>query len=110
MLYTEVLEALDTDEHLEHFGIKGMRWGQRRQADVNTATGSTDKPYSKKFSLKNVSTRTKVEAGAGVAAALLIGVGARKIHGLKLNNAALIKDLENSKIPGMRVDGFRIHV
>ena len=49
MLYSEV------EDHLEHFGVKGMKWGVRREISVNTskaayATAKRDRKASVKLS------------------------------------------------------------
>ena len=70
MLYTEVLELLESDENLEHFGTKGMRWGQRKQ--------QTNSQKTPRKSMPKISNRAKVELGVGAAALVLGIVGAKK--------------------------------
>lgn len=72
MLYTEVLERLESDEHLEHFGTKGMRWGQRKQQETSGSTNGSNRQLPK------ISNRAKVELGVGAAALVLGIVGAKK--------------------------------
>lgn len=87
MLYTEVLELLESDEHLEHFGIKGMHWGSRKS--------QTSDPNSGGKMHKPMSTQTKKKIATGVGAALLgglaVGLAGKHLKQIKQDKALLDK-------------------
>lgn len=59
-------QVMDTDEFLEHFGVKGMKWGVRKERD------SGSKQPHKVFNKRNAAIAGGVLAvGAGVAVAVL---------------------------------------
>ena len=92
-IYT--LSNLNSDEYLEHFGIKGMKWGHRKERisygsgkGKNGRKGLTDEQKKK--------LKKGIAIGAGVAA----GVGLATYGGYKLNkkivNNLKYKDLSKS--------------
>jgi hypothetical protein len=68
--YTSMDEFLshssDDDEILEHFGIKGMKWGQRKQQDSGSPSSSSAPAEKKK-----ILTGKRVAVGLAVAAGTL---------------------------------------
>ncbi len=91
-IYT--LSNLNGDEYLEHFGVKGMKWGHRKERTSygvgrrkNGRKGLTDEQKKK---LK------RVAIGVGVAA----GIGAAAYGGYKLNKKIVknltAKDMRNA--------------
>lgn len=71
MLYTEVLEALESDEHLEHFGIKGMHWGSRRASNSNTGSDSKQHTPMSGQTKKKIATTVGAVALGGLSAVVL---------------------------------------
>ena len=80
--------TLDTEVALEHYGVKGMRWGRR-----GTHQPDSDKPAGR--SKKKTAAKVAVTIGAGLAAqAAATYIGAKV--GAKLG--AKFADLEADKI------------
>ena len=77
MLYSEIAQTNKDEDFLEHFGVKGMRWGHRKQQETS---GSGRK-------LPKVSNRTKVEIGIGATALVLGVVGGRKLRDVRYSTA-----------------------
>lgn len=69
-----------TKDILEHFGVKGMKWGQRRQEKLYNRY--IQKGYTKKAAAEKAEKRRKIEKGlaiaAGVAGTALVTYGATK--------------------------------
>ena len=76
--------TLDTEVALEHYGVKGMKWGRRR-----THQPDSDKPAGR----SKIKTVAKV---AGTLGAVLAAQAAGRYVGLKLGD--LLDDLEDDKI------------
>lgn len=55
----------EIDDFLEHFGVKGMRWGVRKANDTEDSSKSKLSPKT----MRNL----KIAAGVGVGAAVLVG-------------------------------------
>lgn len=66
----------DVDTHLSHYGIKGMRWGQRK---------SQDSGESKTKRVAKVSAGVAVAAGAGYALYLINKSGSTKMSSISSN-------------------------
>ena len=69
-----------TKDILEHFGVKGMKWGQRRQEKLYNRY--IQKGYTKKAAAEKAEKRRKIEKGlaiaAGVAGTALVTYGTAK--------------------------------
>lgn len=88
-IYT--LGSLNDDEYLEHFGVKGMKWGHRKE---RVSTGK--KKNKKSLTAEQKKRLKKVAIGVGVAA----GIGAAAYGGYKLNKKIVknltTKDMRNA--------------
>lgn len=98
----------DPDEFFEHFGVKGMQWGVRRQErrieksnhlteKIEKLTDKRDKIETKITKVDNRSPNhgrnTALKVAAGTAA---VGVGALFVHKyLKSNGRATVKSISN---------------
>lgn len=80
--------TLDTEVALEHYGVKGMRWGRRR-----THQPDSDKPAGR--SKIKTAAKAAVGIGAGLAAQAAVGYIGLKV-GAKLG--VKLYDLEADKI------------
>lgn len=80
--------TLDTEVALEHYGVKGMRWGRRR-----THQPDSDKPAGR--SKIKTAAKAAVGIGAGLAAQAAVAYIGAKV-GAKLG--AKFADLEADKI------------
>jgi len=93
MLYTEILEDLNPQEHLEHFGIKGMHWGSKKNQNSSSSTSKTHQPMS-------IQTKKKIatSVGAALLGGLAVGIAGKQIKQIKQDKAlmkkndALVKD------------------
>ena len=80
--------TLDTEVALEHYGVKGMRWGRR-----GTHQPDSDKPAG----------RSKIKTAAKTAAKAAVGIGAglaaqAAVTYIGLKVGAKLADLEADKI------------
>jgi hypothetical protein len=103
---TDILAANGIDElsddHLEHVGVKGMRWGRRKRAKAEAAAAEAAKPKVHEMSddeLKKRINRLKLEKeykkltepeisnGRKIVGELLLDVGKQKAKAYLMNNA-----------------------
>ena len=84
--------TLDTEVALEHYGVKGMRWGRR-----GTHQPDSDKPAGR--SKIKTAAKTAAKAAVGIGAGLAVQAAAGYI-GLKVGAklGAKLSDLEADKI------------
>ena len=81
MLYSEIAQTNKDEDFLEHFGVKGMRWGQRRQQETSGSTKNSGRKLPK------ISNQTKIELGIGATALVLGVVGGRKLRDVRYSTA-----------------------
>lgn len=80
----------DLDDYLEHFGVKGMRWGHRKPQDQSTEPKTTGQKVKKGLKIGGAA------AGAVVATSMAITAaqGLKKAHDLmKQYGTTSIKDI-----------------
>lgn len=66
------------DEHLAHYGIKGMKWGKRKASDSSSDTSPAPRREKKELTPSQKKFRRDVALGvAGVAANVAIRKGAQ---------------------------------
>jgi len=70
-----------TDKFLEHFGIKGMRWGVRKNSAISIDTTNSGTPKRQSLSDAN---KKKLLVGAAIAGGVLATAGAVEI--VRLNH------------------------
>jgi hypothetical protein len=76
---------MDTDaialgeEYIEHFGIKGMKWGQRKATPSTSSGSSTTEPKKKIVTGKRVAVGLAVAAGTLYVGAILARRGSTRI-------------------------------
>lgn len=79
-----------TKDVLEHFGVKGMKWGQRRQEKLYNRY--IQKGYTKQAAAEKAEKRRKIEKGLAIAAGTaLVAYGASKYLMNKNASGKLVK-------------------
>ena len=80
--------SLNYDDYLEHYGVKGMKWGVKKsKADRKADRGRIKENFKKNYSLKNK--QGKVSAALSIASMPLLGPAvASAVAGSNLAEAA----------------------
>lgn len=73
------------DEHLTHFGVKGMRWGRRKTSSSGSEGESSSSNKDKIKTAAKVSAGVAVAAGAGFVLYSLNKSGSTKVSSLPSN-------------------------
>jgi hypothetical protein len=84
-----MIDEKEIENFLEHFGVKGQKWGVRKKRD--------EKARAEKYGNQGMSTKKKVAIAGGIAAgALFAGALIAKQKGLKIND---LSRLSSPKTP-----------
>lgn len=70
MELSDFVDSLDSDQHLEHHGVKGMKWGQRK---AKKSSGGKSKQSGGERVKGGLSTKAKIAIGVGVGVAAATG-------------------------------------
>ena len=95
MIQKGMMAMVDSDDFLEHYGVKGMRWGKRKAPDAAKVAAKAGRKAERSAIVKNLgtqfnttSTSGRVRTGATVAGALLATPVANIYMGAKVTRAS----------------------
>lgn len=82
---------MDTDDFLEHFGVKGMKWGVRRNRGSNGRVEGSKSSGKRKFA-RNLA----ISTGVGIIIGTAAGVSIRNVRAANLaRNAQAAQKIKN---------------
>lgn len=84
-----------TDLELKHYGVKGMKWGVRKDANTSTSIDNAKKKKKQKLTTKNKIDKTKKVLESRLYS--LIGSGRQHIENSSLINM-MVQDINNQNM------------